>query len=80
MSVVEAERISRLEGKVEELSKRMDDFKSDINSLWNEVIATRNEMNNRMDGLDKKLDSRFLWLLGIQVTMWVTIILTILFK
>jgi len=34
-------------------------------------------MNNRMDGLDKKLDSRFLWLLGIQVTMWVTIILTI---
>ena len=80
MSVVEAERISRLEGKVEELSKRMDDFKSDINSLWNEVIATRNEMNNRIDGLDKKLDSRFLWLLGIQVTMWVTIILTILFK
>jgi len=80
MSVVEAERISRFEGKVEELSKRMDDFKSDINSLRSEVIATRNEMNNRMDGLDKKLDSRFLWLLGIQVTMWVTIILTILFK
>jgi hypothetical protein len=80
MSVVEAERLSRLEGKVEELSKRMDDFKSDINSLRSEVIATRNEMNNRMDGLDKKLDSRFLWLLGIQVTMWVTIILTILFK
>ena len=80
MSVVEAERISRFEGKVEELSKRMDDFKSDINSLRREVIATRNEMNNRMDGLDKKLDSRFLWLLGIQVTMWVTIILTIIFK
>jgi hypothetical protein len=80
MSVMEAERLSRLEGKVEELSKRMDDFKSDINSLRSEVIATRNEMNNRMDGLDKKLDSRFLWLLGIQVAMWVTIILTILFK
>ena len=80
MSVVEAERISRFEGKVEELSKRMDDFKSDINSLRSEVIATRNEMNNRIDGLDKKLDSRFLWLLGIQVTMWATIILTILFK
>jgi len=80
MSVVEAERISRFEGKVEELSKRMDDFKSDINALRNEVIATRNEMNNRIDGLDKKLDSRFLWLLGIQVTMWATIILTILFK
>jgi hypothetical protein len=48
----------------------VDDFKSDINSLRSEVIATRNEMNNRIDVLDKKLDSRFLWLLGIQVTMW----------
>jgi len=77
---VEAERLSRLEGKVEELSKRMDDFKSDINSLRNEVIATRNEMNNRINGFDKKLDSRFLWLLGIQVTTWITIILAILFR
>jgi len=33
VDVVEAERLSRLEGRVEELSKRMDDFKSDINSL-----------------------------------------------
>ena len=80
MDIVEAERLSRLEGKVEELSKRMDDFKSDINALRNEVIATRNEMNNRIDGLDKKLDSRFLWLLGIQVTTWITIILAILFR
>ena len=77
---MEAERLSRLEGKVEELSKRMDDFKSDINSLRNEVIATRNEMNNRINGFDKKLDSRFLWLLGIQVTTWITIILAILFR
>jgi len=102
MSVVEAEKISKLEGRVEELSKRVDDIKSDINYLRNEVIATRNEMrneitslrndmrseinnlrnemNNRIKELDKKLDNRFLWVLGVQITMWVTIILTILFK
>jgi hypothetical protein len=33
MSIVETERLVKLEGKVEEMSKRMDDFKSDINSL-----------------------------------------------
>jgi hypothetical protein len=33
MSVVEAERLSRLEGKGEEISKRMNDFKSVIDSL-----------------------------------------------
>jgi chaperonin cofactor prefoldin len=32
---VEAKRISRLEGKVEEISKRIDDLKSDISSLRN---------------------------------------------
>jgi len=58
----------------------MDDFKSDINSLRNEVIAARNEMNNRINGFDKKLDSRFLWLLGVQITTWITIILAILFR
>ena len=77
---MEAERLSRLEGKVEELCKRTDDLKSDINALRNEVIATRNEMNNRIDLLDKKLDSRFLWILGVQITTWITIILAILFR
>ena len=55
---MEAERLSRFEGKVEELSKRMDDFKSDINSLRNEVIATRNELNIRIDSLRSEMNNR----------------------
>ena len=100
---MEAERVSRLEGMVEELSKTMDDLKNDISALRNEIIATRNElngridsiskridstnnwidsirseMNNRINGIDKKLDDRFLWILGVQITTWVTIILTLI--
>jgi len=66
--------------------------------LRNEVIATRNELNtridslrsemnnrmtgveNRINGFDKKIDNRFLWILGVQITTWVTIILAILFR
>jgi peptidoglycan hydrolase CwlO-like protein len=31
MSITDAERISKLEGRVEELSKRIDDLRNDIN-------------------------------------------------
>jgi hypothetical protein len=56
-----------------EITSLRNDMRSEINNL-------RNEMNNRIKELDKKLDNRFLWVLGVQITMWVTIILTILFK
>jgi hypothetical protein len=35
-------------------------------------------MNNRINGIDKKLDNRFLWILGVQITTRVTIILTLI--
>jgi outer membrane murein-binding lipoprotein Lpp len=57
MSIVETERLSKIEGRVEELSKRVDDLKSDISSLRNEVIATRNEMNHRIDSLRSEIMS-----------------------
>jgi len=55
MSVVEAERLSRLEGKGEEISKRMNDFKSVIDSLWNVVITTRNEMKSEINNLRNEM-------------------------
>jgi hypothetical protein len=35
-------------------------------------------MNNRINGIDKKLDNRFLWILKVQITTRVTIILTLI--
>jgi hypothetical protein len=33
-----------------------------------------------ISGLRRDLNNRFLWILGVQITMWVTIILAILFR
>lgn len=45
------------------------------------------QMNKRLNHLEddlrdlrKDLNNRFFWLLGVQISMWITIILAILFK
>jgi len=48
-------------------------MRSEINSL-------RSEMNNGINEIDRKLDNRFLWLLEVQISTFVAIILTILLK
>jgi hypothetical protein len=35
----------------------------------NSIESLRNEMNNRINELDRKLYNRFLWILGVQTTM-----------
>jgi hypothetical protein len=39
-----------------------------------------NGVENRINGIDKKIDNSFLWILGVQITTWITIILAILFR
>ncbi|MDT7865181.1 MAG: hypothetical protein RQ922_04810 [Thermoproteota archaeon] len=48
-------------------------MRSEINSL-------RSEMNNGINKIDRKLNNRFLWLLEVQISTFVAIILTILLK
>lgn len=63
------ERIARLEGLVEGMDRRISNLRDDVNcrltELWQEIRELRN---------------RFWWLIGILITMWVTIILTILLR
>lgn len=62
-------RIARLEGLVEGMDRRISNLRDDVNcrltELWQEIRELRN---------------RFWWLIGILITMWVTIILTILLR
>jgi len=39
-----------------------------------------NHIETELGELRRELNSRFLWLLGVQISMWVTIMLAILFK
>lgn len=44
----------------------------------NHIESELGELRNELRGLRTDLDSRFRWLLGVQITMWVTIMLAIL--
>jgi chaperonin cofactor prefoldin len=63
------ERVARIEGIVEQMDKRLNHLETEIRELREELRDLREDLNNR-----------FLWLLGVQISMWVTIILAILFK
>jgi hypothetical protein len=67
------ERVARIEGFLEQMDKR-------LNHLESEVKELRSEMRSEIRELRRDLNNRFFWLLGVQISMWVTIILAILFK
>jgi hypothetical protein len=51
-----------------------------LNHLESEVRDLRSELYREIRDLRKALDYRFYWLLGVQISMWVTVILTIMLK
>ncbi len=67
--VPEGERLSRMEALVESVIREMTDMKADIRDLRSEMRDLRTMMNRNM-----------LIIMFTIVTMWVTIILAILFR
>jgi predicted nucleic acid-binding Zn-ribbon protein len=85
------ERVARIEGILEQMDKRLNHVESEIRDLrveirdlrahvGGEIKGLRNEIMSEMGDLRRDLNNRFLWMLGVQITMWVTIILAILFR
>ena len=61
------ERISRLEGAYEQVDRRLDDMNRSLDSLRDDVVALRSEMNSRINTL-------YVLLFGSWVTIMVAII------
>jgi len=51
-----------------------------IEGILEQMDKRLNHMESEIRDLRKDLSNRFYWLLGIQISMWVTIILAIIFK
>jgi hypothetical protein len=51
-----------------------------IESILEQMDKRLNHMESEIRDLRKDLSNRFYWLLGIQISMWVTIILAIIFR
>jgi predicted nucleic acid-binding Zn-ribbon protein len=74
------ERVARIEGILEQMDKRMNHMETEVRGLRVYVEAEIRELRRELDELRRDLNTRFFWLLGVQISMWVTIILAILFK
>ena len=49
-----------------------------VEGILEEVRARLNNIDNRFDNLESSIEARFYWLMGVIITMWVTIILAVL--
>ena len=63
------ERLARLETRVEHIEHRLGELVEDIRELRQDVRA-----------LDGKIDRTLLWILGIMMTMWVTLFVAIMVR
>ena len=68
------ERLARLEGRVEELSKRVDDLRNDMNHRFAELSKRIDDLRSDVRRLEDRIESRFKWLMGTLMTMWISII------
>jgi predicted nucleic acid-binding Zn-ribbon protein len=88
-------RLNHIESEVRDLKNLMEAWRADFDRKLGDMKASfekrienlRMELYGEIGGLKSEigylksdLNNRFYWLLGIQITMWVTIILTIIFK
>jgi tetrahydromethanopterin S-methyltransferase subunit B len=78
------ERVARVEGIVEQMDKRLNHIETELRDFRKEVFieisSLRREVFSEITGLRREFNTRFYWLIGIQISMWITIILTILFR
>jgi predicted RNase H-like nuclease (RuvC/YqgF family) len=74
------ERVARIEGILERMDKRLNHLESEIRDLRVYVESEIKGLRGEIGDLRRDLNNRFLWMLGVQITMWVTIILAIIFR
>ncbi|MBM3242595.1 hypothetical protein FJZ31_40560 [Candidatus Poribacteria bacterium] len=67
------ERLAKLEGAVEQMSKRVEELRTDISArmanLEASFNATKSEINERLSALEARYDSLLRWTVGILIGM-----------
>ena len=63
------ERTAKVEGILEQMDKRLTNIEGEIVRI-----------NNWFEQVNNRIDKKFNWLMGIMITMWISLIITILFK
>lgn len=78
------ERVARLEGRIDEHSKFFESISVKLTLLDDKGDRNRETLEDKIDRnrveLEKKIETNFRWIVGIQITTWITVLLAILFK
>jgi uncharacterized coiled-coil protein SlyX len=74
------ERLAYLEGKVEEHSRGFGELREMVFHLDQKVDRVRDELARRIEALDERVSRQFTWMVGIQVTILLAVIGTLLAK
>lgn len=72
------ERVAYLEGQVNELSEGLSDVRGAIRHLEQRVDVRFDAVDRRFDALDHKVSSQFMWIVGIQVTTLVALVVALI--
>ena len=79
------ERVARIEGILEEMSKRLNHLESDIANLRSEIASLRSEVKSEIANLRGEINSLrgdvsslFRWTVGLILGMWITILSTLI--
>lgn len=70
----------QIDGRLGDLRSAFSDLRSDFRDLRSEFIDLRSETRDGFLRLDRKIDSRFLWTIGLGMTSWVTVMLAIVIR
>lgn len=68
------ERVAHVEGQVNELSLRLSGVEAAIRHLEQRMDSRFETLDRRVDVLDGKVSRQFMWLVGIQITTLVAIV------
>jgi len=78
----------RIDGIRNDLEKKIDGVRDDLekkvdgvrNDLEKKIDGVRNDLEKKIDTLRREMYTNFRWIVGIQLTTWITVLLAILFK
>jgi len=65
---------SRIDALDQRLSGRIDALGGRVDALDQKVDRFRDELSGRIDALDQKVSRQFVWMVGIQITILVTVV------
>ncbi len=70
----------KLDSKIDSVNSRIDSVNSKIDSVNSRIDSVRAGLDAKIDSVRAELSRNFRWIVGIQITTWITILLAILFK